>query len=346
MASITRFPGVRHLRSEPSFHLLYYAGGKLKRSGRGLAFWFMPLSASIAEIPCDDRDETFLFHSRSSDFQDVVAQGVITYRVADPATLAERIDFSVDLVTGNYKKKPLEQLSQLLVQAAQQHAWAYLASTPVLSLLAEGVEKIRDRISAGLANDSKLREMGIEIVTVRVSSLAPTAELEKALQAPTNEAIQQDADEAMYQRRALAVEKERAIQENELQNRIELARREEELIARQGHNERKRAAEEAEALEIASRAEAERQRTGAEAEADSIQKIEGARVGAESKRIKIYRSLPSSVLVGLAARELAGKLERIEHLNVTPELLSPLLSNLIRAGTRSLEGSSSAGEAN
>ena len=37
--------------------------------------------------------------------------------------------------------------------------------------------------------------------------------------------------------------------------------------------------------------------------------------------MKIYGALPSSVLVGLAARELAGKLNTIEHLNITPELL-------------------------
>ena len=38
------------------------------------------------------------------------------------------------------------------------------------------------------------------------------------------------ADEAAFARRAMAVEKERAIQENELQNRIELAKKEEGLI--------------------------------------------------------------------------------------------------------------------
>jgi hypothetical protein len=41
----------------------------------------------------------------------------------------------------------------------------------------------------------------------------------------------------------MAVEKERAIQENELQNRIELAKREELLIGQQGQNERREAQE-------------------------------------------------------------------------------------------------------
>ena len=104
MANIFGLFTWRHLRAEPSQHILQYRGGRLRRSGRGLAFWFHPLATSIAEVPCSDRDETFLFHVRSSDFQDVMAQGTITYRVADPAELAARIDFSLDLASGAYQR--------------------------------------------------------------------------------------------------------------------------------------------------------------------------------------------------------------------------------------------------
>ena len=45
----------------------------------------------------------------------------------------------------------------------------------------------------------------------------------------------------------------------------------------------------------------------------------------------IYRDLPPAVLLGLAARELAGKLDTIEHLNVTPDLLAGVLREF-RAG--------------
>lgn len=47
----------------------------------------------------------------------------------------------------------------------------------------------------------------------------------------------------------------------------------------------------------------------------------------------VYRELPPQVLLGLAARELAGKLGKIEHLTLSPELLTPLLANLL-TGTR------------
>jgi hypothetical protein len=43
-------------------------------------------------------------------------------------------------------------------------------------------------------------------------------------------------------------------------------------------------------------------------------------------------------MLGLAARELAGKLQRIDHLNLTPELFGPQLLALVEAGTKKLEG--------
>ena len=48
----------------------------------------------------------------------------------------------------------------------------------------------------------------------------------------------------------------------------------------------------------------------------------------EQARIAIYRDLSTHVLLGLAARELAGKLNKIDHLNVTPDLLASIVGEL------------------
>jgi regulator of protease activity HflC (stomatin/prohibitin superfamily) len=337
MAHIKRLPATRHLRSEPSVHILHYRRGSLVRSGRGLAFWFVPLSASIAEIPCDDRELPFLFHGRSSDFQDVTAQGVVTYRVVDPELLAQRIDFSIDLSRGTYLKEPLEQITQTVTKIAQQLAWDYVAHAEVRTILSNGTEEIRQRLREGLVESSILVGLGLEIVGVLVSDVAPTAEVEKALQTPTRETIQQEADEATFQRRALAVEKERAIQENELANQIELARREEDLILQRGQNEQRRAREEGTAQKITAEAAAERERLTAKAKSETIRVIEGARVDSEKDRMEVYRNLPTPVMLGLAARELAGKLRQIDHLSLSPDGIGSLLQPLIQAGTRHLE---------
>ena len=65
--------------------------------------------------------------------------------------------------------------------------------------------------------------------------------------------------------------------------------------------------------------------------------MEGARVKGEKERMEIYRDLPVSVTMGLAARELAGKLHKIEHLNISPDLLGPSLLNLMNLGAKKLE---------
>ena len=337
MAEIQRYPIVRHLRAEPSFHILRFRRGKLVASGRGLAFWFRPLNTSVAEIPMDDRELPFLFHGRAKDFQDTTVQGVVTFRVVDAELAAKRVDFALDLGTGATLKQPLDKLAGLLTELAQQFALGYLAQTDLRHALAEGVAEIRERIWHGFREDAALEAMGLEVVAVRVGAVQPVAEVEKALQIPVREAIQQEADQATFRRRAEAVEQERAVQENELQNQIELTRREAKLIDQKGENEKKRVTDEAEAARIGAAAEAERTGIGATAQARSIDVVELAKVKAEKDRMEIYRDFPTERLLGLAAQRLAGKLQKIEHLNLTPDLMGGLLTNLVQAGTDHLE---------
>ncbi|MCP5059282.1 MAG: band 7 protein [bacterium] len=258
MAEIQRYPIVRHLRAEPSFQVLRFRRGKLVASGRGLAFWFRPLNTSVAEIPMDDRELPFLFHGRAKDFQDTTVQGVVTFRVVDAELAAARVDFAIDLGTGATLKQPLDKLAGLLTELAQQFALEYLAQTDLRHALEEGVAEVRERIWQGLREDAALEAMGLEVVAVRVGAVKPVAEIEKALQIPVREAIQQKADQATFRRRAEAVEQERAVQENELQSQIELTRREANLIDQRGENEKKRVTDEAEAARIGAEAEAER----------------------------------------------------------------------------------------
>jgi hypothetical protein len=342
MARITHLPLFAHVRTDASSHAIRYRNGSVIDSGRGLAFWFRPLDTAVAEVPLDDQELPFLFHGRSSDVQEVVTQGILTFRVVEPEILAARIDFGIDLGTGRHAKTPLEQLSDRLTQLAQQHAAELISVTPLRELVAAGVGRLRDRIQSGLAGDSHLAEMGIAIVSVRVSAVQPSADVEKALAAPTRELISQEADEAAFARRAAAVDKERAIAENELANRIELARREATLVEQEGANDRSRATEKAAASRIATESRAAERRIGAAAEAEAIQAVEGARTALEVERLAAYRDLPAAVLMGLAAREFAGKIETIEHLNLTPDLLGSRLADLARAGTRRLDAAAGA----
>ncbi|WP_394843204.1 band 7 protein [Pendulispora brunnea] len=339
MAEIRSYPFVRHFRADASSHILYFRRGRLRASGRGLAFWFLPLSSSIAEVPVDQREQAFLFHGRSADFQDVTAQGALTYRIENPEAVAEAVDFTIDLRRGAYLRDPLEKLSSTLANLAQRHAWDYIAGTPVRKVLAEGQAQIRERIEHALLGDARLKAMGLAVLSVAVLSVKPTPDTERAIEAPVRERILQEADEAAFARRAMAVEKERAIQENELQNRIEIAKRNEQLIAQEGQNERRKATERTEAARISAEGEAERSRILGLAQADELRAVEGAKVALEKARIAVYESLAPQIVLALAAQQVAGKLERItiEHLNVSPDLLASMVTSLVGATTRKLE---------
>jgi regulator of protease activity HflC (stomatin/prohibitin superfamily) len=347
MAEIRRYPFRRHLRSDASSHVLHFRRTRLLSQGRGLACWFRPMTDSLAEVPVDDRELTVVLHGRSADFQDISAQAVITYRVADPVKVAARVDFTLDLYSGTFRQKPLESITQIFAQMAQQYAWDTMAGASLRQILASGQTSIRDRIGEGLRAEGLLEVMGLELVSVRVSAVKPTPDLEKALETPMREEIKQEADEAAFQRRALAVEKERAIQDNELQNRIELARREQHLIDQEGQNARRRATEtaatrtiavhsEAEARRVESEAAAQEIRVQGQAQAESLGAVEGIRVELEGRQMAVLKSMPPAVIFGLACRELAGKLQRIDHLNLGTDLIGPLLANLLEAGAKRL----------
>lgn len=361
MADITRRLGRRHLRGAPTAHIRHHRGGRLLHDGPGISFWFRALTAAISEIPVDDRELAMTFHARTADFQDVAVQATVTYRIGDPALAAARLDFSIDPDTGVWRGTPLEQLGTLLTETAQQHALAVLARTPLAEALVDGVAAVRERIAEGLGAEPRLPATGIEVVAVRVMALRPEPEVERALRTPAREQIQQDADRATYERRAVAVERERAIAENELASQIELARREEQLVEQRGTNTRREAEEhsaadavraeaeaarsvklaEAEAARMVRLAEAEAARsvklgeaeaaravTLARAEAEGARAVGEARAAAQAAWLRVHGEVDVATLHALTGTRLAENLPRIDSVTVSPDVLTGLLAKL------------------
>ncbi|QNS02452.1 SPFH domain-containing protein [Streptomyces xanthii] len=328
MADITKRFGWRHLRGTPTAHIRHHRGGRLAHDGAGVSFWFRPLVAALSEVPVDDRELAMTFHGRTADFQDIAVQATLTYRIADPAVAAEHLDFSVDPDTGVWRGAPLEQLSTLLTETAQQHALDVLARTPLESAMTDGVTAVRERVAAGLAAEPRLPASGIEVVSVRVMALRPEPEVERALRTPARERIQQEADRATYERRAVAVERERTIAENELASRIELARREEQLVEQRGTNARREAEEQAAADAVRATAEAERSVRLARAEAEGAREIGEARAQAQAAWLRVHADTDAATLHALTGTRLAENLPRIDSLTVSPDVLTGLLAKL------------------
>ena len=341
MASITRFPVVSRLRAESNQYILHYTNGKITREGAGIAYWYIPISAAVAQIPVEDIETTFLLTERSADFQEVAVQCTLIYRFVDYARAAARINFSISLANGAWLDPPLERIANIWALRTKTPVRDYIVKTPVVDAVKEGPSTLRAAIEEMLRGDEEIKAMGMELVSLQVSRVAPAADVEKALQTPTREQIQQKADEATFQRRALAVEKERAIKENELATEIELARRQEDLIKRQGANQ---------LLDVQQAAEAEKQRVEAEllreeqtaesygrqtrvrakAEAKALTTKAAAEAEAEQRRVEIYTQAPRHVQLGMALQSLAANIETIQHLNVTPDMLGSVFQQMLR----------------
>ena len=90
MAYIRNFGFFAQLRSDASNHVIRYRNGRMRQSGRGLVFWFRPETASLAELPMDDREMALFVKGRSQDFQTVAVQGTLTWHVTEPELLASR----------------------------------------------------------------------------------------------------------------------------------------------------------------------------------------------------------------------------------------------------------------
>jgi regulator of protease activity HflC (stomatin/prohibitin superfamily) len=328
MADITRYPFTRHVRGSQTQHIRHLRRGKLVHDGTGLSFFFRPLSAVLSEVPVDDRELAVLFHARTSDFQDLTVQASVTFRITDPAVASARLDFSVDPETGAWRGSPLDQLAGLLTETAQQQVLGLIAASPLATVLADGIDEVRDRIVAGLTGDARLAETGVAVIGARVVAIRPEPEVEKALRTPAREQIQAEADRATYQRRAIAVQRERAIAENELANQIELARREAELINQKGANSRRAAEEEVLASGIHVNAQANGEVIMARARAAGTQALGEAKAAAEAAHVRAYQHLPPATVLALSLQELAGQLPQIGSLVISPDLLAPVLARL------------------
>src|SRR3954452_13117197 len=241
MADVKKRFYLRHLRGTPTTWVRHQTKGAVRHEGVGLSFWYRSLHAVLSEVPIDDRELPLLFHARTADFADVTVQATVTYRFNSPDLAAGRLDFSLDPDLGTWKASPLDQIATLLAELAQQPALDLLARLPLAEALTAGISPVRDAVSAALAEDARLSDLGVSVVSARVVAIRPEPELERALQTPTRESVQAEADRATYARRAQAVERERAIAENELQNKIELARREQQLVEQHGANARRQA---------------------------------------------------------------------------------------------------------
>ncbi len=137
---------IGHLRAEPNQFVLHFQNGRVTRAGAGLAYWFMPLSAALAEVPVEDIATTFVLNGRSRDFQALRVRCTVFYRVADPAIAVLRVNFSIGADTGTWVQGPLDALATLWSQRALPPTRSYLAAATLEEALNRGSDAIREAL--------------------------------------------------------------------------------------------------------------------------------------------------------------------------------------------------------
>ncbi|EJL75122.1 membrane protease subunit, stomatin/prohibitin [Chryseobacterium populi] len=330
--------GFRHIKFDSMTYVLHFKNGNIVREGRGLSFFYFAPNSSIAAIPMGSNDLPFIFNENTFDYQTVKIQGQISYKITDPKALSNTLDFTVN-ESGVYKKNDIEKLNQRIINLAQTSTSSFIHELNLKEAI-RSAKNIEENILKGLMASEAIQTMGIEILGANILAVQTTPEMARALETETREKLQQQADEAIYERRNFAVEQERKIKESELNTEIAVEEKQKQIEEKRmetevQQEENNRILRE---MKIAADISVENQRKQLIG-----QKTENDRKEAETQgyvlevSLKPYKEMDWKVLsalsgnqdarsnIALAFRELAENAGKIGNLNISPDLLENLL---------------------
>ncbi|WP_228434814.1 SPFH domain-containing protein [Chryseobacterium defluvii] len=320
-------------------YVLHFKNGEIVREGRGLSFFYFAPNSSIIAIPMGSNDLPFIFNENTFDYQTVKIQGQISYKITDPKALSNTLDFTVN-EEGVYKKNDIEKLNQRIINLAQTSTSSFIHDQNLKEAI-RSAKNIEENILKGLMVSEAIQTMGIEILGVNILAVQTTPEMARALETETREKLQQQADEAVYERRNFAVEQERKIKESELNTEIAVEEKQKQIDEKRMESEVQKEENNRilREMKISADIAVENQRK------ELIdQKTENDRKEAETKgyaleaALKPYKELDWRVLtalnsnqdakssIALAFRELAENAGKIGTLNISPDLLGTLLT--------------------
>ncbi|MEM6359508.1 MAG: SPFH domain-containing protein, partial [Bacteroidota bacterium] len=287
----------------------------------------------------NSRDIPFVFKDMTKDYQNVTVQGQITYCIKEPMKINEQLDFTVNSDKA-YISDDYEKLTQRLVNQAQTSISAYVHNCMITDLLSKHPE-IESKLLSGLKESEVIINLGIEIMSVSVLGINADPEMMRAMEAKTREALQQDADEAIYARRNFAVEQERKIKESELNTEIAVEEKQKQIVEKKMETDLTKQENDSrlKSLEMESQLKIEEMNKGLVKLKVENQREEADAKGYELEAImKAYKDMDWRILnalnadggnarnnIALAFRELATNPTKIGNLNLSPDLLQSLL---------------------
>ncbi len=331
--------GIKYIKFDSMTHVIHYKNGKIKKEGDGLSFFYTSFNSSIVAIPIGSNDVQFIFNESTNDFQQMSIQGQITYKVENPKQLAKLLDFTVDY-DGDYNKDDDEKLKQRLINEAQTATSSFIQSL-ILKEAIVNAKNIEIKILEGLSESEAVNLLGVSILGVNVIAVKPSPEMSKALETTTREALQQEADEAIYERRNFAVEQERKIKESELNTQIAIEEKKKQITAKKNEAQIIKAENDRKLREMKIEADVsveEQTKKLIELKTENQKKEADTEKYRLEATLKPYKEMDWKTLmainpqgsnaklnIALGFRELAENAKNIQNLNITPNLLDSLI---------------------
>lgn len=313
--------GIPYVKAGPTTHVIQYVNGHVVREGPGLSFFYYAPHSTIVKVPLASVDVPFIFNEVTADFQDVTLQGQLTYRVVDPKKLSLLLDFSVG-VTGRYTSEDPKKLDDRLVNFTQVIASAITHRMKLRDMLGAH-DAVVNEVMQSLKASPSVAMLGVEVMSLALTSIKPSPETAKALEAEAREAILRTADAAVYARRNAAVAQERLIKESELNT--EMAVEEKRRQMREAQMKAEIALEEQRAALVDERVANDRK--DADAKAYDLTAMLAPLKNVDPRTLMALNagSMDARQSIAMAFRELAENATKIKTLNISPDLLGELL---------------------
>ena len=294
--------GIGYFKAQPTEFVRKVAGGRVKREGQALSFYYLKRRTSIVVVPVSSADAAFVFNEQTGNYQAVAIQGQLTYRIVEPRRTMDMLNYVIDPKRRMHVSQDPERLEQRIVVAVQMETRRQVEDKSLEEVLGNAAS-ISAEVQEVVRSRALLAPLGVELLSLNFTSVSPNPEVGKALEAEYRETLLRRADEAIYARRAAAVEEEAKIKSNELEGEISLARERERLIDLEAANDRK-----------VSQAWGERRELEA-----------GFTARASEMELAPYRDLDPRKVLALAMRDIGNNADKVGNLNITSEVLADLL---------------------
>lgn len=332
--------GIKFIKFDSMTYVVKFKNGQVAKEGRGLSFFYYAPSTSISAVPIGSNNLPFIFNETTKDYQTVSIQGQITYKIGNPRQLADVLDYTVN-ANGAYKKDDTEKLNQTIVNESQTATSSFIHQLGLKEAI-RSAKTVESKITEGLTSSQAIKLLGIEVLSINILAIKATPEMERALETETRESLQQEADQAIYQRRIFAVNQERKIKESELNTEIAVEEKRKQIAEKQAESEIQKAENDRKLREMKVQADisVENQRKLLIEQKTANQRKEAETQGYVSETtLKPYKEMDWKILtalnnnadpkfnISLAFREIAENAGKIGTLNISPELLDTLLND-------------------